>query len=49
MTEKYGASMSHILDDFFFVAPADSSKCAIDLSTFISICRDLGTVCPLPT
>lgn len=42
MTENYGASMSHILDDFFFVGPAHSSKCAIDLSTFISICRDLG-------
>ena len=42
MTEKYGASMSHILDDFFFVGPGGSNKCSADLSTFISICSDIG-------
>ena len=42
MTERNGASMSHILDDFFFVGPADSNKCSDDLSTFISLCGDIG-------
>ena len=32
MTEKYGALMSHVLDDFFCVGPADSEKCSADLS-----------------
>ena len=42
MTEKYGALMSQILDDFFFVSPVHLEKCSSDLSTFISIFRDIG-------
>ena len=42
MTKKYGALMSQILDDFFFVSPVHSEKCSADLSTFISIFRDIG-------
>lgn len=42
MTTKYGARMSHILDDFFFIGPAQSNKCSSDLSRFISICEDIG-------
>lgn len=34
--------MSHILDDFFFIGPAQSNKCSADLSRFISICEDIG-------
>ena len=33
--------MSHILD-FFFVGPDNLVKCLADLSTFISVCRDIG-------
>lgn len=39
---KYGATMSHILDDFFFVGPAGSSLCHRSLSTFLNICADIG-------
>lgn len=41
-TTKYGARMSHILDDFFFIGPAQSNKCSSDFSRFISICEDIG-------
>ena len=42
MTSNFGAVMSHILDDFFFIGPANSNKCYNDLATFVSICADIG-------
>ena len=42
MSHNFGASMSHILDDFFFIGPANSIKCHSDLANFISICEDIG-------
>lgn len=38
MKVKYGAVMSHIIDDFFFVGPSNSEMCGISLSRFLSIC-----------
>ena len=42
MTSNFGAVMSHILDEFFFIGPANSTKCYIDLATSVSICADIG-------
>ncbi|MEW8547651.1 MAG: reverse transcriptase domain-containing protein, partial [Candidatus Thiodiazotropha sp.] len=42
MTIKFGAVMSHILDDFFFIGPPNSNKCSADLSKFVSLCADIG-------
>ena len=42
MTINFGAVMSHILDDFFFIEPANSTKCYNDFATFVSICADIG-------
>lgn len=41
LESKYDASMSHIIDDFFFVGPANSDKCRFSLHTFLDICRDI--------
>lgn len=43
MCEKFAAAgMSHMLDDFFFIGPKDSSKCQSDLDTFLMICEKSG-------
>ena len=43
MEHKYGvAGMSHIIDDFLFVGPPNSSKCGQDLNSFLSVCEKLG-------
>lgn len=43
MTNKFSAAgMSHMLDDFFFIGPKDSSKCQVDLDRFLSICDISG-------
>lgn len=43
MTNKFAAAgMSHMLDDFFFIGPKDSSKCQVDLDRFLSICDISG-------
>lgn len=43
MEHKYGvAGMSHIIDDFLFVGPPNSSKCGQDLNRFLSLCEKLG-------
>ncbi|XP_062590215.1 uncharacterized protein LOC134251812 [Saccostrea cucullata] len=36
------AGVSHILDDFFFVGPPNSSKCRDDLVSFLFLCRQTG-------
>lgn len=43
MCEKFSAAgMSHMLDDFFFIGPKDSSKCKSDLDKFLSMCAISG-------
>ena len=42
MEVKYGAVMSHTIDDFFFVGPSNSEMCGISLSRFLSICKDIS-------
>ena len=42
MTINFGAVMSHILDDFFFIEPANSTKCYNDFAMFVSIGADIG-------
>lgn len=43
MAHKYHvASMSHILDDFFFVPSPQYPKCAQDLQTFLDLCHQIG-------
>ena len=45
MVNKYKAGdMSHIIDDFLFVGPANSSQCFHDLQNFLLLCQRLG--CP---
>ena len=40
---KYKAGgMSHIIDDFLFVEPANSSQCFHDLQNFLHLCQRLG-------
>jgi hypothetical protein len=34
--------MSHIIDDFLFVEPANSSQCFHDLQNFLHLCQRLG-------
>ena len=34
--------MSHILDDFMFFGPPNSSQCATDLDKFMSLCKQLN-------
>jgi hypothetical protein len=42
MEHKYGVvGMFHIIDDFLFVGPPNSSKCDQDLN-FLSLCEKLG-------
>ena len=41
MTGKFGAIISHILDDVFFVGPPNSNKCSADISKFVSICAGI--------
>ncbi len=36
------SSIMHYLDDFFFVAPANSHKCKVLLNSFQTICKSLG-------
>lgn len=43
LQSKYGAGdMSHILDDFFFIGPANSSNCKNDLTNFLYLCKCIG-------
>ncbi|XP_056009591.1 uncharacterized protein LOC130046335 isoform X1 [Ostrea edulis] len=43
MYTKYNASgISHILDDFFFISHAKSSKCKDDLTNFLYLCKKTG-------
>ncbi|XP_061175932.1 uncharacterized protein LOC133184874 [Saccostrea echinata] len=43
MQSRYMAGgMSHILDDFFFIGPADSPNCEKDLTNFLYLCRKIG-------
>ena len=42
METKFNASMSHIIDDFFFVGPADSSLCQASLATFLELCSHIN-------
>lgn len=43
MQSKYNAgAMSHILDDFFFIGPADSQSCKNDLTNFLYLCKTIG-------
>lgn len=34
--------MSHLLDDFFFIGPGNSTVCHQNLSTFLTLCSDIG-------
>lgn len=43
MQSSYNASaMSPILNDFFFIGPADSQSCKNDLTNFLSHCKTIG-------
>ena len=43
MEHKFLASpMSHLLDDFFFTGPPNSSKCTQDLNNFVAMCESVG-------
>lgn len=43
MQTKYKAGdMSHILDDFFFIGPADLPNCKNDLTHFLYLCKTIG-------
>lgn len=43
MQNKYQAGgMSHVLDDFFFIGPANSASCLRDLNNFIKLCDKIG-------
>lgn len=39
METRYHAIMSHILDDFFFVGPHDTTQCQNNLDQFLALCR----------
>lgn len=44
MQSKYNAgALSHILDDFFFIGPADSQSCKNDLTNFLYLCKTIGS------
>lgn len=42
MENKYGAKMSHLIDDFFFISPANSTNCYDSLALFIDMCASLN-------
>lgn len=42
INEHHAAGISYILDDFFFVSPANSDKCQQDLLNFIRMCGVIG-------
>lgn len=43
MQSSYNASaMSHILNDFFFIGPADSQSCKNDHTNFLYLCKTIG-------
>ncbi|XP_062614297.1 uncharacterized protein LOC134276023 [Saccostrea cucullata] len=43
LQSKFGAGgMSHILDDFFFIGPANSESCKNDLTNFLFLCKNIG-------
>lgn len=43
MINRYNAGgMSHILDDFFFIGPPNSSACRNDLNTFLALSERIG-------
>ena len=42
METRYQASMSHIIDDFFFCGPKNSPKCAQSLVSFLAMCKSVG-------
>jgi hypothetical protein len=42
MESQKGAIMSHIIDDFFFVGPAQSENCGNALNAFIELADDIG-------
>lgn len=43
MQSKYDAgAFSHILDDYFFIGPADSHSCKNDLTNFLYLCKTIG-------
>jgi len=41
METKYGANVSHIIDDFCFVGPSDSNLCKSSLENFLTVCRHI--------
>jgi hypothetical protein len=45
METKYQVTgMSHILDDFLFVAPPQTDTCQQDLDNFLTLCSKLGVI-----
>ena len=43
MINKYNASgISHLIDDFFFIGPANSDKCLQDVRNFEKLCSKIG-------
>lgn len=43
MLVKYKAGgMSHLIDDFFFIGPAETSDCLRDLTQFNELCKRIG-------
>lgn len=43
MQNRYhSGGMSHMLDDFFFIGPANSNGCLHDLNNFIKLCDKIG-------
>ncbi|XP_061170464.1 uncharacterized protein LOC133179795 isoform X1 [Saccostrea echinata] len=43
MVSKFNLQgMSHMIDDFFFIGPNNSSKCIHDLENFLALCSTLG-------
>lgn len=42
MENKYGANMSHLIDDFFFISSQDSTNCYDSLTQFFSLCGYVG-------
>lgn len=43
MENKYhAAGVSHVIDDFIFVGPPNSSKCREDLNQFFQLCNRIG-------
>lgn len=42
METRYNAAMSHMIDDFFFIGPADSVACSNALNNFLRVAQDIG-------